>query len=109
MTEDLNVPRLELKKYCTILSCSLAMEEEGRSRSPQGRSWGGLLSTQQICLGHKVRVSQCKLELSKAGASTEDEVGQQVFSWSVGEDGWKEGRRTKMLGTGEHCRKKVMF
>lgn len=30
-------------------------------------------------------------------ATTEEEVGQELFSWSVGEYGWKEGGRRKWL------------
>lgn len=67
-------------------------EEDGRSRRPQGKSWVGGLSTQQISLAHKLRLSQCPPELSKADASTEEEGGKEdvlLVCWRS----WLQGGR----------------
>lgn len=92
MTEHLNVQRLELNKYCHSSGLQPSSRRGGKAKNAQGRRWGVSSVCLPVCpedlFGPQV---ESKLKLSKAGAATEKEMRQEMFSWSVGEDGWKEG------------------
>lgn len=101
VTEDLNVQRLELNKYCHSSGLQPSSRRGGKTKNAQGRNWGVSSVCLPVCpedlFGPQV---ESKLKLSKAGAATEKEMRQEMFSWSVGEDGWKEGG----IKNGQHGR-----